>query len=431
MATIAVKEGHDFELSELQAQRLRNAVARLNIQLHPRLPLLTERGGLFRLNNLLGSVDIGGGDLIEVSPKVPTDGDWTTATVSLLTGREAIDVGGERRAGVSALHNRLLDGIAAIFHNRLERAFQQDGPIVLLERIPRELPYLHGTLNVTSWTRKALWRPHIFPVSRIELASDNPFTHGLIRVSNALARIAVSVRVRTGLRALSRDLSPGVIADKFSTVGIASRILPEQWSAYKPAWSLAVAVLTKTSLFGPTGTHKGIGIAVEAWPLLETLLERTLQAVGRVGLNQGRILEYRMKGRVPLLTETYTPHQPSFSPEPDGRLFENGNLVATFEAKYSKFDGKVPSREHIYQALSTAAACGSTVAVMVYPGDFKVRTWHVHGFSGKPMHLLALGLDMFALFPPDQIDARGKMVLTALASINTDKLPTIHQEQYA
>ena len=389
--------------------------------------IFQERGGLFRLNNLIGTVDIGGRDLIEVSPKIATNEDWATATVSLLTGREAIDVAGERWAGVSPVHNRLLEGVAAVFLRRLERAFRQEGPIVLLERVARELPHLQGTLDVTRWVRKAFWRPHIFPVSRVELAHDNPFTHGLVRVAFTLANVAGSGRVRSGLAALARDLSLGLSATKFDTARVVSRALPAQWSAYKPAWSLAVAVLTKTSLFGPTGNHTGIGIAVEAWPLLETLLERSLQAAVRVGQSQGRTLEYEIKGTVPLLMPAGTLSQASFSPEPDGRLFEGGQNIATFEAKYSAFDGKVPVRQHIYQSLSTAAACGSPIAVLVYPGNFEPRTWQVQGFNGKPMHLLAMGLNMFAWLPPHQIHARGEAVLNALANIDTDQFLAIRR----
>ena len=426
MTIITVTEGQDFELSESQAQRLRDAVERLRVHLSPRLTIFQERGSLFRLNNLIGTVDIGGGDLIEVSPKVATNEDWITATVSLLTGKEAIDIAGERQAGVSQLHSRLMDGIAAVYHQRLERAFRQEGPIVLLERMPRELPYLQGTLNITRWVQKVLWRPHIFPVSRVELAHDNPFTNVLVRVADTLAKVAVSPRVMTGLKAWSRNLSPGFSTAKFNPTVVAARALPEQWNAYKPAWSLAVAVLTKTSLFGPTGIHAGIGVAVEAWPLLETLLEKTLQAACRVRQN----LEYKVKGVEQLLTPHGTPPQKSFSPVPDGRLFKQGNIIATFEAKYSDFNDRIPDREHIYQSLSTAAACGSTVAVLVYPGKFDPQTWEVHGFNGNPRYLIAIGLDMFTWLPPSKIDARGRALLNALEGVidDNDQGATIQQE---
>ena len=415
-------------MSSSRGRRLRDAVKLLSSKLRPRLPFLHERGGQFRFHNLIGTIDLGAGDLIEIAPKVDAGKDWKTATVSLLTGAEALHVAGERRAGVSLVHNDLLDGIAAVYLDRLERAFRQEGPILLLERKQKELPHLQGTLNVTRWAQQALWRPHIFPVSRVELAHQNPFTFGLVRVADTLAKVATNRRVVTGLTALSRGLSPGLSYTKFNVFEVASRTLPEQWSAYKPAWSLAVTVLTKTSLFRSTGTHAGLGVAVEAWPLLETLLEQTLRAAKRIGLTQGRMLDCDTKRRTRLLTPACTRTKAKFFLQPDGRLFEQDETIATFEAKYTSFDGGAPEREHIYQSLSAAAACNSPVAVLAYPGKFEPQVWRVHGFNDRPTRLLAMGLDMFTVLSPDQSDDRGEELLTALEALGIDHFPAIQQE---
>jgi len=351
---------------------------------------------------------------MQVAPKVATDLDWTTAVVSLLTGKEGIDVAGERRAGTSQTHNKLLDGVAAIYLTRLERAFRQEGAIVLMERFTTELPYLHGKLEATHWARSALWRPHIFPLARTKLAQDNPFTRGLVLVAGTLAHASSNQKVRNGLRALSRDLAAGMTWTGEVAPGLATRSLPEQWSAYKPAWALAAAILSRTSLFGPTGQHAGVGMAVEAWPLLETLLQRTLQSVERVGSLVGRSLAHKMQGEVRLLRPLAPHSQSPLSPKPDGRLFEKGSLVASFEAKYSTFDGTSPPRDHTYQALSTAAACGAPLAVLAYPNSFRPHVWEVSGFQKSPSHLLAIGLDMFNWLPLNESDARGNMVLDAL-----------------
>ena len=413
LALIPATEGEYFDLSEGQGRRLRLAVERLTVNLRPRTTILRERGGAYRLDNVIGTVDIGGNDHIEVSPKVATVDDWPRAAIWLMTGEETIDVGGDRRARQSPLHNRFSESIAAAYYQRLERAFRQEGPIVLLERASRDLPHLHGKLDVTSWVKHALWRPHIFPVSRTELARDNPFSHGLVRVAHALGNLTNDHILSAKLRALSRDLSPG-LTDRVDLLGVESMALPEQWSAYTPAWALAVAVLTRTSLFGPSGTHVGIGVAVEAWPLLETLLERVLQVTSRIGRTRGRAVEFDIKGTMPLLTPLGPATDTGFSPEPDGRLYEDGNLVATFEAKYAAFDGKSPPRGHIYQTLSTAAACGSPTAILVYPGSFETRAWLVNGFGGRPMRLLALGLRMFSWHASSQLDTNAEAVLDAL-----------------
>lgn len=414
MRCIDVIEGEDFPLPRAEAERLREAVERLRVRLRPSFSLLSERSGIFRLSNVVGTVDLGRGLVIQVSPKVPTGTDWTTAVVSLLTGKEGIGIAGERRAGTSQLHNKLLDAVSGVYLSRLERAFREEGPIMLMEHRTAELPYLQGKLNVTKWARSALWRPHIFPVARTKLSQDNPFTRGLVLVADTLAHASSTQTTRNGLRTLARDLADGIPRNGAVVDGLASRALPEQWSAYKPAWSLATAVLSRTSLLGSTGQHTGMGLAIEAWPLLETLLERTLQSVERVGRRIGRNFTYRMQGQVGLLKPLGAKPQAIFAPEPDGRLYEDGKLVASFEAKYSVFDNIRPERNHTYQTLSTAAACGASLAILVYPNSFEPQVWEVSGFSGTPNYLMAVGLDLYKWLPGGNLDTRGEMVLELL-----------------
>lgn len=414
MRCIDVVEGEDFTLSRVEGERLREAVERLRVKLRPSFSLLSERASAFRLFNLVGTIDLGAGTVIQVSPKVGAHEDWTTAVVALLTGKEAIEVAGERRAGLSKNHNRLLDAIAAAYLERLERAFRQEGPIVLMERKSSELSYLHGKLDVSRWVKSALWRPHMFPVVRTEFAQDNPFTRGMLLVADTLARATVNQKTRNDLRALCRDLSVGLPLSAPPPNGIASRTLPEQWNAYKPAWSLATAVLSRSSLFGPTGGHVGVGLAIEAWPLLETLLERTLRSAERRGRDLGRALSYQVQGDVALLTPKGKAPQAQFSPSPDGRLFENGKLLAAFEAKYSSYDGRLPQREHIYQALGTAAACGASTSVLVYPEAFEPQAWKVSGHSGRPGALIAMGLGLYKLRNPDEMTRLAEQLLAAI-----------------
>ncbi|MCA8135667.1 McrC family protein [Burkholderia cepacia] len=414
MRHIVATEGVDFQLSSADAQKLRRAVERLSVQLKPSFSLLSERAGAFKLMNVIGTIDLGSGVFIQVSPKVQATADWTTAVVSLLTGSESIDIAGERRAGLSSVHNKLLDALSGAYLVRLETAFRQDGPIVLMERVSKELSYLHGKLDVTRWARSALWRPQVFPVSRTEPAQDNPFTRCLTHVAEKLAHATHSQEIRNKLRAVARDLSAGMPKMAQGAPTLTRQPLPEQWSAYKPAWSLAISIMSRTSLLGAKGNHNGVGLAIEAWPLLETLLERTLQSVQKLGVVQGRQFTYQMQGSVRLLTPVGGPPQKPFAPEPDGRLFENNTLIATFEAKYTEFEGEAPSRNHIYQALSTAAACGAPTAILVYPNSFSPIVWNVSGFQGRPSRLIALGLDMFTWLPTTQAQSRAQMILDVL-----------------
>lgn len=414
MRTINVIEGVEFSLPLPEAQRLRLAVEKLRIKLKPRFSILRETAGTFTLNNVVGSIDIGSGLLIQVSPKISVGRDWTKAVVSLLTGEEAIDVAGERRAGSSDVHTKLLDSLAQIYLSRLEKAYRQEGPIVLMEQVPRELAYLHGKLNVSRWARSAAWRPHIFPVTRTELARDNPFTRCMSYVAEALANATNNPMHRNGLRAVVRDFSAGISNFGQAAPILTRQPLPEQWGAYKPAWSMAMSIMNKTSLFGVNGNLTGLGLAMEAWPLLESLLERTLKSVQDGGRRNGRQFTYQVQGKVGLLTPASESTHRSFAPAPDGRLFENDRLVATFEAKYAHFDEVRPQREHIYQALSTAAACHAPTAVLVYPTAFNSLAWNVSGFHGHPSRLIAVGLDLFNWVPPMLEDYRARLVLEAL-----------------
>jgi hypothetical protein len=414
LVPLDVREGEEFSLDLHHAQRLRQAAERLRTQLSPRFQILQERAGTFKISNIIGTIDLGGGALIHVSPKVPSSTNWVASAIWLLTGSENIEVAGQRRAGTSSRHNHLLEALARIYLSRLQKAYRQDGPIVLMERVSRTLPYLHGKLDVTRWAKSAAWRPHVFPVNRTELAQDNPYSRGLMHVANRLAHISKDPKVRNGLHTVSRDLSAGLPLSSRTFPPNTLLSLPEQWKAYEPAWSLAKAILTRTSLFGASGNFTGVGLAIEAWPLLETLLEKTLADIQRLGRGGGRNYSYRMQGAIPLLTPTAPPPQRSFSPEPDGRLFCDGRLLATFEAKYSRFDGRVPSREHTYQCLSTAAACGASTAVLVYPDNFLPMSWNVSGFQGHPSRLIAIGLDMFRWPPPSQPESRAGQVMAAL-----------------
>jgi len=414
MPSIEVVEGQSFALSKADAERMRDAADRLHVKLKPSFNLLSERSGRFQLSNVVGTIDLGAGTVLQVAPKVATNPDWAATVVSLLTGQEGVDVAGERRAGLSKNHNNLLDAIANVFLRRLERAYRQEGPIVLLERKSRESPSLNGKLDASRWARSALWKPHMFPVIRTEFAHDNPFTRGLLLVAETLAGASSDLKIRSRLRVLARDLAAGMTWKSAVPTELASRVLPEQWSAYKPAWSLAIAVLSKTSLFGPTGGHKGIGLAVEAWPLLETLLLRLLQGLEREGRKSGRALQGRVKGEVALLAPRGPKPQARFSPEPDGRLYENGQLVAAFEAKYSAYDGKSPDRSHTYQAVATAAACSAPLAVLVYPEEFAPQVWDVKGSFETPLRLVAVGLGLYKWRPPAEFDQWAGGLLNAL-----------------
>jgi hypothetical protein len=153
-------------------------------------------------------------------------------------------------------------------------------------------------------------------------------------------------------------------------------------------------LLRSQSIIGDPGRATGLEVAVEPWRLLETLLERAIVEVASMGAD----LQVIPKTAHALLVDP-SPAAPNATNgfprwvEPDGVLSRmDGRVAATFEAKYSNR----PKREHVYQALSTAAALTSPVAVLVYPWREERLHYEVVGFHGHPLTLATMGVDLFS-----------------------------------
>lgn len=167
--------------------------------------------------------------------------------------------------------------------------------------------------------------------------------------------------------------------------------LPAQWASYAPAWDIAAPILRSQSVVGDPGRATGLEVAVEPWRLLETLLERTLVTLAATDGD----VRVEQKTTPPLLTGEDSAGGADAFPsavEPDGLLTHaDGRVLATFEAKYSKR----PKRDHVYQALATAAALTSPVACLLYPWSEPPRRFDVTGFHGHPQTLMTIGVDLF------------------------------------
>jgi hypothetical protein len=155
-------------------------------------------------------------------------------------------------------------------------------------------------------------------------------------------------------------------------------------------------------------------VAVEAWPLLETMLTRSLVAASIEATARGASVVVDPSGANLLASISAGAQRRDVVP--DGRLGDGPTTLATFEAKYSpRYTSDWPQRNHVFQALATAAACGSPLAVLVYPERFDALWWSVSGFSGKPELLAAIGLDLFGYSTgPGDVD-RGRAVLDLLS----------------
>jgi hypothetical protein len=395
LRTITVDEGVPFTIEDELRPHLREACLRVQQQLATRFPVLEESASTFTIRGVVGTLAVRSGVVVDVTPKIGAGENWIAAVLDLLVTPDRMEIAGDRRAGL-ARHRNLLDVLATIYVERLGRALRRDGPILVMERRQTTMPLLKGKLQVSEWARSAAWAPHRFPVAFQELTADNEFSRGLARVATIFAQGPTTPSARGVLLDGARALRPG--APEVTHVGahVALRRLPSQWAAYEPAWDIAVSVLSRRTLLGTLGARHGVSLAIEGWPLMERLLERALSAAVRLARDSGRMLTAPAKAGTRLLRPELGQLVPGRRVIPDGRLAEDGQPVATLEAKYARFVlGDGPPRDHVFQALSTAAACRSPLAVLVYPDRFEPAWWAVRGFHGQPAHLVAIGLGLF------------------------------------
>lgn len=413
MVTLACVEGQPLPFGREYDDLVREAARRLTLNLRPTLRILREVDGRPTLSGVVGSVRIDQSTTVEISPKVPAGADWVPAVLDLLVGESRLDLGRDRLAGTSR-RRTLVDVLAAIYAARLQGALRRDGPLLLLTRASDRLPVLRGKLHVGQWAREYLRHPTTFPVTYDQLTADNDFSRAMALVARILAAGTKETRVRASLLESARSLRPGAPEVSSVPAGVVHRALPTQWAIYHPAWSVAVAILSQRALLGRRGRLSGLEVAVEAWPLLETLLTRSLVAASAAGPSRG--LSMTLDPRSARLLTPVTAGIRERDAVPDGRLSTGLDTLATFEAKYSpRYPSEWPPRGHVFQAVSTAAACGAPLAVLVYPERFDVAWWSVTGFSGKPRALAAVGLDLFGYTSGPGDVERGNRILDLLS----------------
>jgi len=400
---IRVREHIPADVPPATARAVEEAIGRLKVELSPSLRQLAFTGNQIELRNLVGSVRLGNGSVLEVEPKVGSDNNWTEAAVQLLTDKTRIAVTGSQRSKLGPPRGDLSTAVAFEYARRLERAISQEGPIQIYEHHKLTSRRPNGHLNVGKWVRSALLDPAIFPIERDDLTVANDFTRGLSIVASNFRRSVRDAGLLSRLRLLETAVIPGHPTPIYVNPSVANRTLPPQWSKYRPAWDIASAVLKNRSVVGDPGRSIGLEVAIEPWPLLETLLGRVLIAVART---PGLHLQVDNKGKHPLLTHADTT---ATSVIPDGTLRRFGKVVATFEAKYT-LPGETPREKHVYQALATAAAVHSPLSVIVYPGDEPVKKYEVTGFGGTPVHLVTVGLKMYSYSRTNGDEQRAELI---------------------
>lgn len=389
MADRLVLTEHELHLaSSGEAGEIQDAIENLRSSLKPRITQFFRHHRGVEVKNLVGSVRMASGRILEVRPKIVVTQDWTSALVQLLDGSSRISVTGSQRTRESAKRQDLTTAIALEYARRLESALASDGPVQVFQRHSLVSRRLNGHLNVSRWVRQAPLDPTKFPVERDDLTVANDFARGLSLVCGYFRRSSSDAKLTARLRRLEAAVLPGTALPSYVNPAVANRRLPLQWGRYRPAWDIAAAMLRNRSVVGDPGYSTGLEVAVEPWPLLETLLERTLQALAK---NPDLGLGIPVKTTYPLLRRN---GRAVGRVEPDGLLTRGGHAVATFEAKYTN-PPDVPYEDHRYQALSTAAALHSPLAIIVYPGSQSARVFDVEGFGGWPEKLITVGLDMY------------------------------------
>jgi hypothetical protein len=390
-------------------------------------PLSDSADGKLVVRGIVGVVSLAAGRTLEIIPKTEPTDDWVASILHLLVGPDRIDAAGERTGGLTPERKALLPLLAAIYAARLEKALRRDGPILLLQRQRHSRTVLRGKLNASTWLRHALHRPHIFPTESNDLTADNDFGTAMAAVAGQLASFAGSSGVRARLLAAQKGLRPGLPLGVSAPPGIELQRLPAQWAVYEPAWMVASAILLRRSLLAPSGRREAVSVVIEAWPLLERLLERALRAAAR---------SYKSEAGDPTVSIPSGPKsktlllpapgsvEGSRSVEPDAWLQVDGQTRATFDAKYKKREqGNWPNREDIYQVLCTASAFNSPLAVLVYPEQFHAVWWEVKGMNGSPARMAAIGLGLYSYKSGEGDIERGRAILDLLTKSGAAPAP--------
>lgn len=416
MMTIPAREGDPLDVDPETARSVRRRLIALEQELKPRISFLSGGSELPVIRNLVGSVQISTNLVLEIEPKTQPGQDWAGSLLDLMRD-ERVHFAGETQQAELTPRRSLPDAFARIYADQLAHAVRSEGPLLLLSHRHASKARLAGRLDVSKWMTQRITRPDLFPHRETVLTVDNEFTATIAWVADALAARCSDAQVQSRLRSAAIALRPGLPEHTYVNPGMAVKVLPPQWRAYGPAWETAKAVLRRLSPLHRSGLLDGLGLAIEPWPLLEILLHRALHAAAARGQAEGidmhaaghsrhRLLAPMSAGPATPLSRVHTPR----SVEPDGSLRLGGRIVATFEAKYS-----VPTygrtRPHLFQAMATAAAVGSPLAVLVYPERSPAIRWEAAGFHGQPRTVIAIGLDMYGYRRGQEDAERGKALL--------------------
>lgn len=411
------------DVSTEEVQLIRARLSDLATELKPRRSFLSSGSDLV-IRNLVGTVQVTRDLVLDVAPNVAADVNWTGALVDLLSPPTRLSFGGDNRESERHPIRVLPDAFAELYLRQLDRAVRREGPLTLIQSHYTSAPSLAGRLDVTRWVSQRVLNPAHFPQHRSILTVDNPYTALLAAVAQVLASSTSNPRIAVALRGAAGRLRPGLAPHVALDPSAALRDLPPQWRTYGPAWATARSVVRRVAPLRRHGHLEGLGMALEPWPLLETVLQRSLQALGDVAAQHGQrglsghghTGSYPLRSPVGVTAAGTAGFHVKGGVDPDGILKCGSDVVATFEAKYT-----TPTTErirtHAFQALTTAAAIQAPTAVLVYPTDFEAVSWNLTGFTTHPGRLVAVGLDMYSYCRGSGDELRAERIYRAIEAV--------------
>lgn len=417
MRRVYVVEGQPVEgLSAPEEGLVRRRIFQLQAEMRPHIPFLAN-GATLRLQNIVGSVQVEDGFVLDIHPKTLPGGSWSTAIVDLVTPKSKASLG-KYDSGSSVIETRELpDAFASSYASRLEYGLRRDGPLSGHVRAHVTSPRLSGRLDVSAWLKGRVLSPGTFPQERSYISFDNRYSNVLAWVAELLARRTGDSSVSAKLRSLAAAIRPGVarVTGPVDSTVVASA-LPDQWRAYGDAWDLARAVIRRSSPLTRESRGSGFGLAIEPWPLLEELSSRVSDSLalsyaqnGPAGFegggHSGKYLA-RVANRTASAPGSVLPGDGYV--DPDALLKYRGTPVVTFEAKYTSFT-QSNVRKHSFQALSTGAVLEVPVSVLIYPGSFGPVVWDMQGFYGGLRSLIAFGVDMYGYREGGEFDLASQL----------------------
>ena len=377
-----------------------------SLSINPSHPLYERRKDTFSIQNMIGTVGLKGGSLVEILPKTGAHS-WMPAVTGLLGSKTRFHVTTTNCSSEGNVESTLTEAIAQEYANRLQRALSKSGPMLTYEHIYCASTKLTGRLNLSKWIVRRITDPAHFNIDKEELAHDNVFTRAMDIVAEGMSLANISAETKLALLRTRKELRPdcpkALLLDR-STV---DRQFPEQWQAYKPAWDIASAIIRgKGYNYGSTGSSFGIELAIEPWPLLEALLELCMQWIcDKTSYSDS----YESQKTKRLFIEA------NRTVKPDGVLYRNGRVLACLDAKYKT---NTLSRNDLYQALATAAAFKSPISILVYPDNSPMQYYRTIT-EGCPKTVATVGIDLFSFSKTADLESHASGIIEAIKLAST------------